>query len=259
MGAFPPLHSADLDAHQPSVSRAVLAARVGGLTAGLGGVALAVVAWSTASVTWLVIYLAYTVVQFVGVSVMSAIPRQRQKLLDLEWARRFHELAHQDDLTGLYNRRYFHQLLDVLITGCRESSQPLTVALIDLNDFKSINDTFGHQSGDLALQAVAACISQAIEPGAIAARTGGDEFAVIFPGLGPAEAEQQVSAIRDALAAARLMLPGASGSPPRLHAAVGISSLDEFGEAERLLHYADSALYANKRELARLHDRRMAS
>lgn len=259
MGISSPTPGIDLGENQPSVSRSVVVVRLVAVSSGLGGVALAAGAWHSGSLAWLVAYLIYSLALFFGVAFVSSIPRHRQRRLDHDWARRFHELSIRDELTGLYNRRYFNQQLESLITRCRDARQPLTVALIDLNEFKSINDTFGHHAGDAALQVVASCITRAVGDGGIVARTGGDEFAIIFPGLGSVESVSRVATAQALLHAASLPLGGANLSDLRLEAAVGFAFLDEFNQASHLLRGADNALYANKRELGRLHDRHQAS
>lgn len=244
---------------QPSVRSAVVTVRVLGISLGLSSVAVGVGAWSHGTVGWLVAYLGMSAVLFVSIIFLSAIPRRRQRRLDHEWARRFHELAIRDELTGLFNRRYFNEQLAALIRECRASHKPLTIALLDLNDFKTINDTFGHHAGDIALQTVAASLTRAVGDAGIISRTGGDEFAVILPGLPPHEVQRLVKTIRAAFEDAQVPLPDVTDGLPRLNAAVGLAALDDFTEADRLLRDADNALYANKAELGRMYDRRRAS
>ncbi|MBA4179153.1 MAG: hypothetical protein C0506_01055 [Anaerolinea sp.] len=251
--------SGDLGENQPSVSQAVFAVRLAGLSVVLGGVTLSVVAWATGDLGWLIAYVSYSVVSFSVMGFLTTIPRGKQKRLDREWARRFHELAIRDELTGLYNRRHFNAQLAQLIGVCQATHRPLTVALIDMDGLKSINDTQGHQAGDAALKAVASCITRAVGSETVTARTGGDEFAVIFPGVPPFEAANQVAAFQSLLDNEPLPFDGAHGPVPRLSAAVGLASVDESSEAGSLLRQADTALYANKRALARLGDRRQAS
>ena len=243
----------------PAVERAVLYSRIAGFAAwGIGWGAL-VGAWITHANGWFVVFAAWYVAMAGIVVVVSAIPRLRQREADQEWAARFHELAIHDDLTGLYNRRFFSHELDRRIPECRENGEPLTIALIDLNDFKSINDSFGHAAGDLALRLAGASILEAAGSSAIVARTGGDEFAVILPGHTLKQGAIMADALRVALETSSYDFNLSQGGQGWIRAAVGLASLNEFSEAEQLLHQADSALYQTKREMSVLQDRRKAS
>lgn len=244
---------------QPSVARAIWLARTVGLLAGAAFLAVSLMAWYSGSVGWLIAEVSSFLALSGLINWLSSIPRRKQKLLDSEWARRFRELASRDELTGLYNRRFFNQELARLSAESNANMTPLTLALIDLNDFKTINDTYGHHTGDFALRLVANCIRDAVANRGITARTGGDEFAVILPDATHAQANAIVSAIRAALDSTPILLNGSTDTGAHVRAAVGLAALDEFNEVERLLQHADSALYENKRELGRLSDRRKAA
>ena len=248
-----------LTEEQPSVARAIWLTRMVGILVGAVFLAISLMAWYSGSLGWLIADVASFLVLSALVTGLSSIPRRKQKALDWEWARRFHELAIRDELTGLYNRRFFNQELARLSAESNANMTPLTLALIDLNDFKSINDTYGHHTGDAALRSVADCIRGAVAERGITARTGGDEFAVILPDATPVQAAAIVAAIRAALDSTPILLNGSIDTGAHVRAAVGLAALDEFNEVERLLRQADSSLYENKRELGRLNDRRRAS
>lgn len=251
--------TADLDEDQPAVTRAVQAVRLVGAASAAGDLAVGIAAWRTGSPGWLIAYIVYSVLFFACQAYLNTIVRRKQRNLDREWARRLRELAIRDELTGLYNRRYFNDQLAALIPQCKEQRRPLTVALIDMNGLKTINDTYGHHAGDTALQAVATCIAHSVGEGALAARTGGDEFAVIFPGLHPAEAGMALSAARAMLDATPMTFGQAGETAARVGAAVGLAALEASHDQHQLLRAADAALYANKRELGQLQERRKAS
>lgn len=91
------------------------------------------------------------------------------------------ELSLKDPLTGLANRRHFLSVLDREIDGVARSGEPALLLMLDIDHFKSINDTHGHLVGDKVLQAVARCLSRCIRPMDSVARYGGEEFAVVLP------------------------------------------------------------------------------
>ncbi len=181
------------------------------------------------------------------VNVVAQIPRKRQALLDQEWGRRFQELAARDDLTGLHNRRYFNSELEDQYRTCKEAGRPLTIALVDLNDFKRINDTFGHAAGDMALRIAGQAILDASPAGATVARTGGDEFAIIMPDRTRADGEMVAGRIRSALEAANFVIEGAATGRGAIQATVGVATLTAGLDPSGLLQEADSSLYHRKR------------
>ena len=95
---------------------------------------------------------------------------------------RVHFLAHRDPLTGLFNRRYFHERLGEAIRGAEMTGQPLALHLIDLDRFKEINDLYGHAAGDEVLRTVGIRLSRLLQAGDVLARLGGDEFGLLSTG-----------------------------------------------------------------------------
>ncbi len=153
-------------------------------------------------------------------------------------------LVNKDSLTGLCNRRSFNNTLDRLVQA--GAGAPFVLLLIDLDDFKAVNDTFGHQTGDGLLTEVAQRITASVGAGAIAARLGGDEFAVLAPGVADnAAAAALVAGIR-----ARLVVPFTfDGHIHRIGASIGGALYpDHGGDAKTLIRCADLALYAAKAE-----------
>ncbi len=142
----------------------------------------------------------------------------------------------RDQLTGLFNRGYFDESFARLLAEQR-ADRPFTVAIIDLDDFKSVNDRYGHAAGDEALRFAAGRLREAFRDDDIIARYGGEEFAVILR-VDRAAAVARLDTWRAALHAdARI---------PRLSASVGAASLPEDGTTRELLDVADRRLYAAK-------------
>ena len=155
-------------------------------------------------------------------------------------------LAFHDGLTGLPNRRYFDRTLDARMQAARSSteSRDCTLLQIDLDHFKSINDTLGHQAGDQVLVRVADVLRDCLREGDFAARLGGDEFSVILaPSSTRLDAEETVDRLRQ-----RLNEPFRyRGSPCRISASFGIVHCPEVADLrEELQLYADAALYRAK-------------
>jgi len=151
----------------------------------------------------------------------------------VSWLIRRADEAETDALTTLLNRRGFDRSLDEAITRAGRDAQPLSLALLDLDHFKQVNDSLGHGMGDQLLVSVTRAWAQAIGPGQVLARLGGDEFAVIMPGE-PADAARTVQRLRS-------MLPG------RRTCSAGLA-LHEAGDSRSMLGgRADAALYDAKR------------
>lgn len=233
----------------PEVERAATHARLIGFGAwGVGWIFL-VAAWLWPEPWFFAAFAAWYLVLAGLIVVVAAIPRRRQRALDQEWTRTFREMAIRDELTGLFNRRYFNSVLETQIRDCQAAGLPLSIALVDLNGFKSINDSFGHPAGDMALRIAGQAIVDAAPPNATVARTGGDEFAVIMPGVGASEAEMIARRIRGGIESATFVVSGPRGGVGRIRAAIGLATDGDGGEPGELLQLADNALYSRKREL----------
>jgi diguanylate cyclase (GGDEF)-like protein len=150
-------------------------------------------------------------------------------------------LARTDDLTGLENRRSF------LAAAEREMLRAGSLALLvlDLDDFKRINDTHGHHVGDLVLVGVAGVLAQSVRPGAdVVGRVGGEEFAVLLPGRDEEDARRAAEAIRRAVEIARIATPAGEIAAT---VSVGCASITKEDSVSTALQKADDALYAAKR------------
>jgi diguanylate cyclase (GGDEF)-like protein len=149
-------------------------------------------------------------------------------------------LAEVDSLTGLANRTSFRAALSAALDD--KSLENTTVLFVDLDDFKDVNDVFGHGSGDELLREVAARLGQATRPGDLCARLGGDEFAVLLLGTGEVAAAEIAQRIVSAVGAAAPV----GGGIARVGASVGVATATSKIDIEQLLHRADVAMYAAK-------------
>lgn len=149
-----------------------------------------------------------------------------------------------DPLTGALNRRGIERAAEQSILICTKDSVPLSAAVIDLDDFKQINDSFGHHCGDAALIAVAACLRNQLRPDDILARIGGDEFAVLLPRTSLTQASTIIERIRVSIAATEIVY---GDILTRVSASFGVAELNSPGQDwEQLFMRCDKALYEEK-------------
>jgi diguanylate cyclase (GGDEF)-like protein len=156
------------------------------------------------------------------------------------------ELSIRDPLTNLYNRRFLGEYLEKEIENSRRSGAAISAVMIDLDDFKQLNDHYGHEVGDLALKVVAGVIDRAIRKGDIAARFGGEEFLLVLPASAKEGAMQMAERVRTTLE--RTPITTAKGGRLYITASFGIASFveDEARTAEKLIQIADTRLYEAK-------------
>lgn len=148
---------------------------------------------------------------------------------------RMRELAESDMLTGLANRRTLMPALQAA------RPQGASILFFDLNDFKQINDRFGHQMGDDCLKRYAQVLRASFRPSDTLIRYAGDEFIVIAPGVRPEDMEPRIAAVRAELAKAGM-------DTPAIRFSVGLSFLEIDGDVDAAVAMADSAMYKQKKE-----------
>ncbi|MHB8469014.1 MAG: GGDEF domain-containing protein [Gaiellaceae bacterium] len=161
----------------------------------------------------------------------------------IENARRFREARQQADLdalTGLHNRRYFHELLARECARAHRYSRELALVVFDLDDFKEVNDRIGHLAGDAVLAEAAERVRAVVRTADVACRVGGDEFAVVLPESGLAQAEQLFTRIQGAMSTRPI------GQAGRLHLSAGVAELKADDDSISLFERADEALYKAK-------------
>jgi diguanylate cyclase (GGDEF)-like protein/PAS domain S-box-containing protein len=155
------------------------------------------------------------------------------------------ELAARDPVTGLLNRRGVDAALAALLAAPRRLDQTLALLQIDLDHFKDVNDTFGHEAGDRVLREVGAILERSVRRTDVVGRTGGDEFVVVLPGIEGVEKAQGVAA--KIILGVSVPIVLAAGRRAEVGASIGIALASEANEgASSLLRRADAAMYAAK-------------
>jgi diguanylate cyclase (GGDEF)-like protein len=161
----------------------------------------------------------------------------------IENARRFREarqLADLDALTGLHNRRYFHETLAREVSRAQRYNRSLALIVFDLDDFKAINDRIGHLAGDAVLADAAERVRDCVRSADIACRVGGDEFAVILPESTLADADQLYRRIHQSVSSRPISQEG------RLFLSAGVTDLRPEDDAVAFFQRSDDALYRAK-------------
>ncbi len=153
--------------------------------------------------------------------------------------------ARTDAQTGLPNRRAFNERMEAAVMGAR-ADRRLAVVMMDLDGFKPINDTYGHETGDRILEVLARRLRQGLREGDFVARWGGDEFVVLLEDCG---SEAEVDAVLDklgALVGEPMELPGLPTQVLQVSAGVAVACADQIKDADELVRWADRALYDSK-------------
>jgi len=151
----------------------------------------------------------------------------------------------RDPLTGLFNRRYTEETLERELKGAARSKAPVGVVMIDVDHFKRVNDTHGHDGGDVVLKAIAELLRSRTRGHDVVSRLGGEELLVLLPGASLESAKAKAEALREAIAKLELTH---RGRRVEVTASFGVAAFPEHGsEGPELLRAADQALYTAKR------------
>ncbi|MEL6603912.1 MAG: diguanylate cyclase [Cyanobacteria bacterium J06614_10] len=170
------------------------------------------------------------------------LDRRLRKIEDLQG--QLQEQAIRDGLTNLFNRRYFEEALSAEFTKAKRANTPLAIILIDLDNFKRVNDTYGHQAGDCALKVFAEVIQHHVRTSDIACRYGGEEFILAMPGMTMAEAYHRAEALRRAIKKTSIQY---KEHEIRATISGGVGAFPEWGGSQDgLITLVDRALYAAK-------------
>ena len=177
--------------------------------------------------------------QLVRLSRQNAVLRKEIAKLQV-----YRAMAYRDPLTALWNRRYFEERLKEEFSRSQRAGagRKFSILMIDINDFKGINDHFGHQAGDALLRWVGEFLVTHLRTHDVPCRTGGDEFAVLLPDLSAEDCGRIMERLRDQLAKANLdrEIP--------VNLSLGTASWPQVASSsEQLLAQADEAMYADKR------------
>lgn len=170
-----------------------------------------------------------------------------ERIIRLE--HRILELANTDPLTGILNRRAFMERMEQEIQRSGRDNSPLSFILSDIDYFKKVNDSFGHQAGDLVLQKFSNQLKTSIRPYDVVGRYGGEEFVVCLPGANENQVKYAAERIRRNVEKMEILLPDSS-EPIRITASFGAASfqVNSSDHLDALIKRADDAMYKAKNE-----------
>ncbi len=182
------------------------------------------------------IWVANTIVQGTSFTIVGLLVASLKLALSRERA-----LSRIDPLCRLLNSRAFYEDSDRVLAVCRRGNHPVTLAYLDLDNFKAVNDALGHKAGDNLLRAVAEVIQSSVRSRDLAARLGGDEFAILLPELGPDEVRQTLERLRVALRQPTLDLSC------DVTASIGaVTFMRAPDDVQAMVQMADSVMYSAK-------------
>lgn len=160
-------------------------------------------------------------------------------------SRNLEQAALTDGLTGMQNRRYFDDALKEYLHEFRRIDRPVGLMILDLDHFKQVNDTYGHDAGDEVLRSVAKCLKSMTRYHDVVARLGGEEFAIVAPNMDIELLQRVADRMRKAIAALSIET---AGSQLNITSSVGLALWDKQETAEEFYRRADKQLYEAKRQ-----------
>jgi len=185
-----------------------------------------------------VVYVWNTLIRFASFIILVYLLSSLKQSLDFE-----REMARSDHLTGAVNSRYFYDLLQMEMIRSLRYRHPFTVAYIDLDDFKLINDQFGHKIGDEALRMVVTHLNRQLRKSDVVARVGGDEFVVLLPETDQHAAQHMFARIQTCV-----LENVKTGSLP-INFSVGVITYEDIPDSvDEVITLADELMYSVKRD-----------
>jgi diguanylate cyclase (GGDEF)-like protein len=178
-----------------------------------------------------------------ALAVPAALALSRDRAMDQ--AEAFAHAAAVDPLSGAFNRRHFFVRLEEELQRARRHQIPIALLILDIDDFKKVNDSFGHLAGDTVIRDVAEILRRSVRVFDVCARLGGEEFAIIMPGSAEASSARIADRIREHIEAYRSSDPSLTGAQMTVSVGLAVSAADT--TARELIEHADQALYAAKR------------
>ena len=183
--------------------------------------------------------------RLIGVVLRDVTEQKRRELEREETIDQLQQLAMADPLTGLPNRRAFAEIVSHHEAAAKRKGRTLTVAIADLDRFKRINDTYGHDAGDEVLRHAARLFRAELREADLVGRIGGEEFCIVLPETDIATARGVLDRVRRRFADTAALLPNGATLPVTI--SIGIAAMPPDGSVEPVLIAADRALYTAKR------------
>jgi diguanylate cyclase (GGDEF)-like protein len=166
-------------------------------------------------------------------------------LANLKLRERLQQMSVRDPLTGLFNRRYMQETLEREIKRAQRDSKPIGLIMLDVDHFKSVNDTHGHDAGDLVLKTLASFLGHNLRGEDVACRYGGEEFVLIMPGLGLNDSEAKAERIRREIE--NTLRVQYLDKPLSITVSIGVATFPEHGRhTDQLISKVDAAMYEAK-------------
>ena len=181
-----------------------------------------------------------------AVGIVRDVSERKRREDELERSRRsLRELAMRDALTGLFNRRHFFERQRAVLAASARHGFPATFCLVDVDNFKEINDSYGHLVGDRVLAEIASALQAGVREEDLVARFGGDEFCILFAHSDGEQSRSAADRLRQAVGRIRVRAP--RGRVVRVSATFGLAVADGASQGDALFRAADEALYQAKR------------